>query len=78
MKAILPTLGLCIGIWIWSSPASAGPFDIPDHARAMREVGPAVRIQHVGPEWRSSATLPSAIRVQIRAHRGIETERGRA
>ncbi len=59
-------LFLCIGLW--SIPASAGPFDIPDHARAMREIGRALRIHHVDADWRSPATLPSVVRVRIRSH----------
>jgi hypothetical protein len=66
MKKILFTLVLCIGLW--SIPAAARPFDIPDRARAIREVGPALRIHHVDADWRSHAPLPSAVRVRIRSH----------
>lgn len=64
MKAILFTLGFCMSLW--TQPASAVPFDIHAHARAMRELGPTLRIHPVDLDWRSPAALPSAIRVRIR------------
>jgi hypothetical protein len=67
MKVILPILGLCIGLW--SIPASAGPIDIPDHARVTRGVGRALRIHHVDADWRSPATLPSVVSVRIQGHK---------
>lgn len=80
MKSVLPILGL--GLCLWSFPAAAGPYDLPDHSNAAHEVGRGLRIHHVAPVWRVHATGLSAIRVDLptRAHRNpwanLEAEPG--